>query len=168
MTFQYTAIEFDHNDAFPGSETVRTMSNAMVERGNLASMILRVMDTLDHGQGHTICFNYLNGGALNSGALNAVETAFYGGAGYVVATREIMRLESGHFTDFKSLMQAIEDNSERIALADGVGLSTDPDTGETVLDIVLVILHREIAVNAGRGYRQYSIYDIVNGEEIVL
>lgn len=166
MSFQYTAIEFDHNDAFPGSETVRTMSNAMVERGNLASMILRVMDTLDHGQGHTICFNYLHD--LNDGPLNAVEMAMDHGEGYVVATREIMRLKSGHFTDFKSLMQAIEDNAERIALSDGVGLWMDPDTGELVLDTVLVHFHREIAVNTGHFYRQYSIYDIVNGEEIVM
>ena len=166
MSFTYTAIDFDHNDAYPGVNTAATVAIAMVERGNLASTILRVMDTLDHGQGHTIAFNYLDG--MGDGAINEVETAMNYGQGYVVATHEVARIKSGHFTDFKTLMRNIERNGKQIALSDGVGLWMDPDTGELVLDTITVHYYREHAMEVGKFYRQHSIYDIIAGEEIIL
>lgn len=166
MSFQYTAINFDHNVAFPGVETVRTMSNAMVERGELASTVLRVLDTLEEGQGYTVAFNYLHDG--HGGALNVVETAFDHGEGYAVATHEIARIKVTNGIGFKSLMGAIDEHAKNIAMASAVGLWSDPDTGEIVLDAAWVVRSRELAEAVGHDHKQHSIYDIINEKEIIL
>lgn len=166
MSFDYTAINFDHNEAFPGVETVETMATAMTERGELACTVLRVLDTLEEGQGYTIAFNYLHDG--HGGALNVVETAFDHGEGYVVATHEIARIKAANGIDFKSLMRAIEEHAKHIAMASAVGLWSDPDTGEIVLDTAWVVRSRELAEAVGHDHKQYSIYDIINEKEIIL
>lgn len=164
MSFQYTSIQFDHNDAFPLAGDADAMATAMLERGDLACTVLRVLDALEDGEGHTIAFGLED----SVGYFNPVDSAAMRGEGYVVAHREIARFKSVGCTDFKSLMRDISDNARSIATSDGVGLWSDPDTGELVLDAVRVYLDRDNAECAGRAYLQYSIYDIAAGDEIVL
>lgn len=164
MTFDYTSIHFDHNDAFPLMGDAATAATATLGRGELACTILRVLDALEDGQGHTIAFGYED----SMGYFNPVDTAAMRGEGYVVAHREIARIASGHFTDFRTLMRDIADNARSIAKADGVGVWSDPDTGEIVLDAVRVYLDQGNAESVGRAYLQYSIFDIAAGKEIVL
>lgn len=164
MSFDYTSINFDHNDAFPLAGDADAVATAMMERGELACTVLRVLDALEDGQGHTIGFGRMD----DMGYFNPVDSAAMRGEGYVVAHREIARVKSVGGTDFRSLMGDIADNARSVATSDGIGVWSDPDTGELVLDAVRVYLDRDNAECAGRAYLQYSIYDIANEKEIVL
>ena len=164
MSFQYTSLNFDHNDAFPLAGDADAMATAMLERGELACTVLRVLDGLEYGKGHTIAFDRVD----DMGYFNPVDSAAMRGVGYIVATREIARFKFVRDTDFRSLMSDIADNSRDIAASDGVGLWSDPDTGDVVLDAVRVYLSRDTAENVGRAHMQYSIYDISAGEEIFM
>lgn len=164
MSFRYTSISFDHNVAFPLAGDADAVAAAMLERGELACTVLRVLDALEEGQGHTIAF----GRTDDMGYFNPVDSAAMRGVGYVVAHCEIARINPGYHTDFRTLMGDIADNARSVAMSDGVGVWSDPDTGEIVLDAVRVYLDRDNAECAGRAYLQYSIYDIGAGEEVVL
>lgn len=162
MSFNYTSVSFDVSEAFPFEGDADAA--ATLERGELACTVLRVLDTLEEGQGHTIGFDRVD----DIGHFNPVETAAMNGKGYLVATREIARVKSSNGIDFKSLMGTIADNDRSLSMSHGVGVWSDPDTGEIVLDAVVVYWSRATAEMIGREFRQYSIYDIANEEEITL
>lgn len=120
MSFNYTSVNFDISDAFPFEGDADAA--ATLERGELACTVLRVLDALEEGQGHTIGFDRVD----DIGHFNPVETAAIQGQGYIVATREISRVKSVNGIDFRSLMGDIADNDRSLSMSHGVGGMVGP------------------------------------------